>query len=111
MIAGRTAGADIELRFAIDRDGLHRTDGGNHEIANVAQRLAHVRPFVGRRHLEGLLSAVLPGCGRAQQLPGRKDARDACRKEIDVELFDLRRAPWRSKVPGAVAWLVLSRAD
>ena len=41
----RTTRAFVELRIAIDRDGFDRADDWDHMIADIAQRLDHVRPL------------------------------------------------------------------
>jgi len=57
---GRPTRADVQRGVAIDGNRLNRADGRDHIIADVAQRLDHVRPFLRRRDFEGLRPAFLP---------------------------------------------------
>ncbi len=107
----RAAGADVERRVAIDRHRLDRSDRRDHIIADVAQRLDDVRPFARSAGLERLAAAILPRRRGAQQLPGRHDAADLRADQIIVERLDLRRAPRRGEIPGAIAGLVLPGGD
>ena len=105
------AGADVERWVAIGRHRLHRPDRGDHIVADVAQGLDHVRPFVRRRNLERLAAAILPRGCRAQQLPGWNDPRDLRTDQIIVESLDLSGAPRRREIPGAIAGLILPCRD
>lgn len=104
----RTSGTFIELRVAIDGNRLDGPNRRNDIIPDIAEGLDHVRPFLGRRNLEGLAAALLPGCRCSKKGPGREDSADLVGNEIIVERLDLACAPRRGEEPRSIAGLILT---
>ena len=92
--------------------GVARDDLARHRDPRIRDFLPDPSCFQDMdKGAKRLAAAILPRGGRAKQLPRRQGPGDLGRREIIIECLDLHRPPRRSEVPGAIAGLVLPRAD